>query len=171
MNDLFFEELDKGFGDIYGPITEPGERLKALRVMIINIDNSIKAIESPDFIESLSAPDPEYRNNFRETIEQMDRLSERLLEGIRDPDSPVSPEDIDLGNPEEPIRDPLVRIAAFEALRFYIRFILEGIAEGEFLERIEAWDSTEFLERLRNTFLSLGLLVIRLSEGLEAEHE
>jgi len=37
-------------------------------------------------------------------------------------------------------------------------------------ERISGPDSAEFIERLRNTFLALGVLSINLSDGLEAEH-
>lgn len=180
MSDNFFEELDKGFGDIFGPITDPVIRLNVLRSMIMGIENNLQNLEAEEgegfeeFIEAYNSPDPEitFREDFRETIELMDRLSSRLLEGIERPNTTLSPEEIELGNfinSEEPIRDPLVRLTGFEALRAYIRVILELIAEGDFSEQISGPDSAEFMEKLWNTFLELGDLVLRLYEGLEAD--
>ncbi len=183
MSDNFFEELDRGFEDIFGPITDPVIRLNVLRSMIMGIENNLENLEGleaeegegfEEFIEAYNSPDPEvtFREDFREQIELMDRISSRLLEGIERPNTTLSPEEIELGNfinSEEPIRDPLVRWAGFEALRAYIRVILELIAEGDFSEQISGPDSADFMEKLWNTFLELGDLVLRLYEGLEAD--
>ncbi len=172
MTDNFFEELDKGFGDQSEPITEPEDQIRVLRLMSRFFNDQLEALESPNLSVYLS--DPELNINLRETMELTDQYTKRLLEGIERPNTELSPEEIDIGNttnPEEPIRDPLVRWAGIEALRAYIRYLLEFIAEGEFSKQVSGPDSAEFIRRLRNTFLSLGILVIRLYEGLEAEHE
>lgn len=172
MIDQFFEELDKELGNRSEPITDPKLRYGILRGMARFFYDLLEVTESPGFAEDLS--DPEFWDNFRGSIESIDRLSWRLLEGIRDPDSPELPERLDIGNsndPEEPIRDPEERIAGLVALRFYVRYILETIAEGDLSLMIDSPYSAEIIQMLEEAFLGLGILVLRLGDGLEAENE
>lgn len=170
MSDPFFEHLEREFGDTFGPITDPGERYIVMARVIRLFNHIVENIEEPDFIKSHSDSDSKSREVFRFTIESLDKLFGRLLEGIEKPETEINPEEIDLGNfsnPEEPITDPIVRYVGFLALRSYIRFILELMAERQLFERLDYTNSAEYLERLRNTILSLALLTVRIWEGLE----